>query len=200
MNASYLAWRGRHPELEGRAGQSLYHTFPRFRLNHDGPLFDFQLVPSCDWRFECIQANFEYSAQKQLPYPKLHLFAQSLLERQDLNDLQDLVDGMNLTEEWGDENLRFGDHGAEYTRWLVEKNAKIRDALPQEVKDEVLDGMLGTEIYELDEEPPDFRETFTLLTKTKEGRIGLETPTELYATKYRAKGSPDPRTRIRFHV
>ena len=186
--------------MEGRGGRSLYHTFPRFRLNHQGPLFDFQLVPSSDWRFECIPDNFEYSAQNELPYPKLDLFAQSLLERQDLGDLQDLVDGMDLTEQWGEENLKFGEHSGEYTQWLAEKNVKIREALPQEVKDEVLNDMLGTEIYELDEEPPDFRETFVHLTQTKEGRIGLETPAELYATKYRAKDSPDPRTLIRFSV
>ncbi len=107
---------------------------------------------------------------------------------------------MDLTEEWGEENLRFGDHDEDYIRWLVEKNAKIREALPQDIKDEVLEEDLGFEFYELDEEPPDFRETFTALVRTKEGRIGLETPAELYATKYRAKGSPDPRALIRFSV
>lgn len=199
-SAKYLPWRGRFPNLEGRVGRSLSHTFPRFRLNHDGPVFGFQLVPSSDWRLDCVPENFEYSAQNELPYPKLHLFAQALLERQDLCDLQDLVDGMDLTEEWGEENLRFGKHSEEYTRWLVERNAKIREALPQDIKDEVLQDDLGTELYELDEEPPDFRETFVRLVQTKEGRIGLEAPKEWSATKYRTKGSPDPRTLIRFTV
>lgn len=191
---SYVPWRGRYPES---LRQSLYHTFPRYRLNRDGPLFDFYLVPSEDWRFECVPDNFEYSAQKRIPYPKLHLFAQALLERQNVNDLQDLVDGMDLTEEWGEENLRLDDLGEDYTQWVAEKNEKIREALPPDVKAEALE--LGTEVYELDEEP-DLRDTFLHLVRTKEGRIGLEISRELYATKYRAKGSADPRTQIRFTV
>ncbi len=167
----YTAWRGPRPELERQLSQSLYHTFPRYRLNHDGPLFDFCLVPSDDWRFECVFDNFEYSAQKRIPYPKLHLFAQSLLERQDFNDLQDLVDGMDLTEEWGENNLNLDGSGEEYMRWVAEKSEKIRAALPEDVKEEARE--LGTEIYELDEDPPKFRDIFLHLVRTKAGRIGL---------------------------
>jgi hypothetical protein len=179
---------------------SLYHTFPRYRLNHEGPLFDFYLVPSIDWRFDCAPENFEYSAQMHIPYPKLHLFAQSLLERQDTGDLQDLVDGMDLTEEWGEENLKFEDPGAEYTQWVTQKNERIREATPQEVKDDPINVMFGTEVYELPEGPPDFRDVFTRLVRTKSRRIGLESPPGLYVTKYRAKDSPDPRTEIRFDL
>ena len=192
---SYVAWRGHYPES---IPQSPYHTFPRYRLKHDGPLFDFYLVPSDDWRFECVPDNFEYSAQKHLPYPKLHVFAQSLLERQDFHSLEELVDGMDLTEEWGESNLKFEDLGEEYRRWVAGKNEKIRAALPQELKEEALE--LGTEIYEIDEAPPAFKDIFVRLVKTKEGRIGLEAPLGLNATKYRTKKSADPRTRIRFNV
>ena len=40
-----------------------------------------------------------------LPYPQLEVFAPSLLDTLDSVDLEDLVDGMNLTEQWGIENL-----------------------------------------------------------------------------------------------
>ncbi|KAK4034583.1 hypothetical protein C8A01DRAFT_49045 [Parachaetomium inaequale] len=186
---NYTAWKGRQPGAEAWVSGSLYHTFPRYRLNHDGHLFGFYLVPSIDWRFDCAPENFEYSAQKHIPYPKLNLFAQSLLERQDTGDLQDLVDGMDLTEEWGEGNLKFDDPGTE-----------IREATPQEVKDDPINVMFGTEVYELPEGPTDFREVFARLVRTKSRRIGLESPPGLYDTKYRAKDSPDPRTRIRFHV
>ncbi|KAH6838490.1 hypothetical protein B0I37DRAFT_449565 [Chaetomium sp. MPI-CAGE-AT-0009] len=176
---NYTAWRGFQPGAEARVSGSLYHTFPRYRLNHDGPLFNFYL---------------------HLPYPKLHLFAQSLLERQSVGDLTDLVDGMDLTEEWGEENLKLEDPGEEYAPWVAKRNERIRAAMPQEVKDDPINVMFGTDVYELHEGPPEFRDVFTDLVRTKPRRIGLEAPPGLYVTRYRAKDSPDPRTRIRFHV
>lgn len=41
---------------------------------------------------------------KGLPFPRLDVLAQSLIEIMEYVDLADLVDGMNLTEEWGLEN------------------------------------------------------------------------------------------------
>lgn len=203
-SASYTAWRGQRPELEARMAGCLYHTFPRYRLNQDERIFDFYLMPSEDWRLECTSDSFEYSAQQRIPYPKLHLLAQSLMERHQFNDLQDLVDGMDLTEEWGEQNLKF-DTGLseEYAQWVATKNAKIRAALPQESKDEPMNQMFGTEVYEMAEGPVDFTENFVRSVRTKQRRIGLELeehPGTRYATRFRLKGSPDPRTRIRFHV
>ncbi|KAL2129063.1 hypothetical protein VTI74DRAFT_8291 [Chaetomium olivicolor] len=198
---SYKPWRGRHPKQEPRQRRSIYHTFPRYRPEHDGPLFDFYLVPSDDWRFDCIPEIFEYSAQKHLPYPRLHLFAQSLMKRQSFNDLQDLVDGMDLTEEWGNENLKFEDLGEKYWQWVKAKDEKIRAALPAEVHTDPMIEILDPEIYELDEEPDGLRKMFNHLVRTKEGRVGPELgPPGSYVTKYRAKGSPDPRSRVRFNV
>ncbi|SPQ25428.1 53211565-8a32-491b-aebf-ef3f151a1dd8 [Thermothielavioides terrestris] len=198
-NASYTAWRGHQPDLEVHRC-SLYHTFPRYRLNHEGPEFDFYLVPSEDWRLDCVPENFEYSAQQQIPYPKLHLFAQSLLERQEINDLQDLVDGMDITEEWGEQNLRLDSPGKEYAQWVAAKNAKIRAALPQRIRDDPLNQICGPGMYDMDEEFVAFRDVLAHIVRTKEPRARLQFPCGTYATKYRAKGSPDPRTTIRFHV
>ncbi len=205
-STSYTAWRGLHPVAEGRLPASLYHTFPRYHLSNDLGfiLFDFYLVPSADWCFDCTPANFEYSAQHHLPYPKLPLFAQSLMERQSLNDFQDLVDGMDLTEAWGEENLRFSDHGEEYAQWVTDKNNKIRAALPRDVKEDPLTLRFGPGIYLLPTRVPNFRERFLEAVRTKEGRIegriGIKAPPGLYATQYRLKGSPDPRTRVRRNI
>ncbi|KAH6634806.1 hypothetical protein B0J18DRAFT_406410 [Chaetomium sp. MPI-SDFR-AT-0129] len=203
---NYTPWRGFNPVAEARLRCSLYHTFPRYRLNSadDGPLFDFYLVPSNDWRFECVPENFEYSAQCRLPYPKLHLFAQSLLERQNMSDIQDLVDGMDLTEEWGDDHLFSNKTSSAskegYARWVSNKNAQIRAALPDEVKNDPLTAILGTSLYELGDGPINFRENFNHLARTRQERIGPEYPPGTFVTKFRAKGSPDPRTEIRFEV
>lgn len=40
-----------------------------------------------------------------LPYPKLPIYAQSLPDTMNFVDLEDLIDGMNLTLDWGMENL-----------------------------------------------------------------------------------------------
>lgn len=108
---------------------------------------------------------------------------------------------MDLTEEWGEENLRYEDPVEEYAQWLATKNEKIRAAMPQEVKDNPINAEFGTEAYELPSEgPTDFRDVFTGLVRTKERRIGLEAPPGLFVTKYRGKDSPDPRTTVRFYV
>ena len=41
-----------------------------------------------------------------LPYPKLHIYAHSLLDGKNIIDLEDLVDGMNLSMELGEQNLQ----------------------------------------------------------------------------------------------
>ena len=123
------------------------------------------------------------------------------MERQSVGDLEDLVDGMDLSEKWGEENLKSEDLGEEYAQWVVtKKNARIRAAMPQDVKDDPINVMLGTEVYELPEELTEFMDVFTHLMQTKLRRVGLEAPRGLYVAKYRAKDSLDPRTQIRFHV
>jgi len=52
----------------------------------------------------CEKQNFEYS-DNGIPYPKLDVFAQSLLDAHNFVDLEDLIDGMNLTAQWGEDYL-----------------------------------------------------------------------------------------------
>jgi len=74
---------------------SLHHTFPRFKRK--GVALWFVIVPSDDCHLECEPANFERS-EMGLPYPKLEIFAQSLLATNSMVALTDLIDGMDLTE------------------------------------------------------------------------------------------------------
>lgn len=107
---------------------------------------------------------------------------------------------MDLTKEWGKANLKLDEPGEEYTRWVAEKDERIHAALPQAIKDDSLIARFGIDLYDLPEGGPEFREAFLRLVRTKEGRVGPEAPPGLYATKYRAMGSVDPRTRVRFNV
>lgn len=76
---------------------SLLHTFPRFKLKDVNLWFD--LIPSEDCHLVCEALNFERSTTG-LPYPKLEIFAQSLLDTYNAVALADLIDGMDLSEEW----------------------------------------------------------------------------------------------------
>ncbi|EEP78149.1 predicted protein [Uncinocarpus reesii 1704] len=83
----------------------------------------------------CTPETIEYS-HNRIPYPKLPVYTQSLLDTLNLVDLDDLVDGMNLTYEWGDENLDL-DRGpdANWGRWradFLSEGAKAEDEeIPQ---------------------------------------------------------------------
>lgn len=65
------------------------------------------------------------------PYPNLEVFAQSLLDTQRLVDLTDLVDGMNLTEEWGEQHLDL-DKTSDVL-YAEKKNEKIRASVPRTI-------------------------------------------------------------------
>ncbi|KAH9874916.1 hypothetical protein J1614_004404 [Plenodomus biglobosus] len=76
--------------------------FPRFKFV--GLRLFFILMSSQAHDIPCKPENIEYS-QMGLPYPKLPIYAQSLLDTRNFIDLVDLIDGMNLTRKWGEENL-----------------------------------------------------------------------------------------------
>jgi hypothetical protein len=73
----------------------------------------------------CERQNFEYS-DNGIPYPKLQVFAQSLLDINNLTDLEDLIDGMNLTPEWGEEFLNLeGCIDQEWRKWRADRLGEI---------------------------------------------------------------------------
>lgn len=76
--------------------QSMVHIYLRFKVR--GVSCSFILMSSDDYHFDCCPSAIERS-YLSLPYPKLEIFAQSLLEIRDLVSLTDLIDGMDLTEE-----------------------------------------------------------------------------------------------------
>ncbi len=105
------------------------HLFPRFKLIGVAVFFVLMSSEACH-----IPCTFEYleHSKNQIPYPKLHVFAQSLLDTRNFVDLDDLIDGMDLTLEWGEANLLLdGNIDAEWGRWraltLLEREATADD-------------------------------------------------------------------------
>lgn len=96
--------------------KSLRHTRPTFLMKD--VYFVFILIPASDYFIDPSPDCCELS-MKGIPYPKLHLFARSLLVLQNPSNLCDLIDGMDLDKEWGGSNLDFDDlqrKGLEFSR------------------------------------------------------------------------------------
>jgi hypothetical protein len=96
-------------------------SFPRFK----------RIVMACflvvlssqNCHIPCSFENIE-QGQTGLPFPKLAVCVQSFLNTHNEVDLDDLVDGMNLTEEWGRENLKLD--GVTDVEWAKWKNQKLK--------------------------------------------------------------------------
>ncbi|KAK8040906.1 hypothetical protein PG994_013913 [Apiospora phragmitis] len=124
-----------------------------------------------------------------LPYPKPEYLVQSLLETQRLVDLEDLVDGMNLSEEWGEQHLDLDRTcSVEYAQW---KDGQIRATIPQ---------TQFSCLMELNDYPKPLRPIWKEIVQTKERRIGVELPKEDYLTRFFPVGREDPRLRERTNV
>ncbi len=160
---------------------SLVHTYPRFTLK--GVNYFFMLVPAFECRLSPTPDQREHSASG-IPYPKLPLLAQSLLDLQRYADLDDLVDGMDLDEAWGEANLQLdGPPPVEYIR---EKNDMISRSLPESMGDAVIFALLS-------ERPRAARDVWLRTVSTKHKRIGDELPRHRHMTRFRKVGSKDPR-------
>jgi hypothetical protein len=83
------------------------------------------LVPADDFHFELSPLTIEHRPDG-IPQPSFAWFVQSLLDMGDVKTLQEMVDGMNLTFEWGDQNLDLS--GMIDLTWRKQMNVKIRDA------------------------------------------------------------------------
>jgi hypothetical protein len=86
---------------------------PRLKLR--GVLLFVDLLPDAQWCFDCARdARRRGTAavpahRRDLPYPALLPFVQSLLDRAAEVDLADLVDGLNLPMQWADEAVHVDD-------------------------------------------------------------------------------------------
>lgn len=106
---------------------------------------------------------------------------QSLLDTKNGVDLEDLIDGMDILEEWGEQNLDLEGHTD--TKWLE----GIIDTLLKDGRDEM-------SIW-VDPDPVPRRQIWQEVIRNKHRRMGWKYPPEIYATRFRRHGSKDPRMR-----
>lgn len=169
---SYVSVRPRSTVQPG----SLRHTYPRFRARH--VRFYFMLVPSEDSHLALEPSSIQRSYHG-LPYPKLHVLIQSFLEAHDKNSLVDVVDGSDVSEAWGYENLDLD--GSTDVAWAIRKNKEIISSIDT--------SCLGGEVPT---RPVEKRELWKSVVSTKSGRLGWTTPPSLFSTRFRLHGTPDP--------
>ncbi|KAH6717576.1 hypothetical protein BKA61DRAFT_598006 [Leptodontidium sp. MPI-SDFR-AT-0119] len=156
--------------------KSLMHTYPRYKC--DGLNLFFQILPSSDFHFDCEPPNFVRSSNS-LPYPKLGVFIQSLIDTHDRVALCDVVDGTDITEKWGLENLDLS--GTNDVDWAKKKNDTIRAHLGS-----------WNVFYLIPTTAVSRRDTWEEIVQGKEARLGFKHPKELFATRFRLRASEDP--------
>jgi hypothetical protein len=172
QNTTYYTVSEARPGIDP---ESLMHTFRRFKCN--GILLWFELTPAIDCHIECVIENLERS-MSGIPYPKLSVYVQSLLDTHNANDLADMIDGMDLSAEWGEANLEL--EGTSDVTWVTEKNERIRASMPDKEETWWLFEIWG-EAFPRRE----FRETSV---SRKEHRLGIKYPKDLNATRFRTHG------------
>ncbi|KAF2667877.1 hypothetical protein BT63DRAFT_457178 [Microthyrium microscopicum] len=158
---------------------SLAHTYPRFGWPKSN--ISICIMPSKDAHLECFLSNLEHSHQG-LPYPKVEVFAQSLLDVASEASLADLIDGMDLEESWGDTNLDLD--GTIDLGWTNRQTQNLMAS----IKPNENNVLLG-----YPDMPQKRRDIWQASVRSKVNRFGPELPEDLYNTRFRPKCSPDPR-------
>ncbi|KAJ2899147.1 UDP-glucose 6-dehydrogenase [Zalerion maritima] len=161
---------------------SLQHTYPRFKKK--GIAFKFVLIPDWDAHFECDASNFQISSNG-LSYPRLDVLLQSLIDTQDKLALIDLIDGTDLSEQWGHDHLCLD--GTTDLEWAKKKNKQIVEA----------NGGNAYTALAVSTQNISRKDLWDSLVRKKGARRGWKTPDTLFSTQYRLHGSPDPWTQDR---
>jgi hypothetical protein len=157
--------------------KSLRHLNPTFQLKGVG--YFFFLTPSSRCFINLEMENCDIS-KKGILYPKMPQFARSLLVLQNGSNIADFIDGMDLDEEWAEENIDFDDLQVKGVEFSKMQNAELQAARL---------GELNVRI--------NYRELWNAIVSEKEGRIESMKKGR-YKTRWRRiKNDTDPRERDR---
>lgn len=159
---------------------SLIHTYYRFKAK--GASFYFILIPSKDVHITCEPSNFTRSL-RGLPYPKLDIFIQSCLDTCDELQLCDVVDGSNVSEQWGEDYLELD--GYNDIEWARDLNQRGRD---------FKDGKFAHWAPFVPETTKSRRAMWQSKVRTKQDRLDWTKPKDVFLTQYCIIGAPDPWT------
>ena len=97
--------------------------------------------------------------------------------------LCDVVDGTNVSEEWGENNLNL--EGTNNVEWAKEKNKR----------GEEFGGKWANSLFAR-EGRRNKREMWLSLVRTKEDRLDWTKPKDVFITQHRVIGAPDPWTEL----
>lgn len=131
---------------------------------------------------DCDPANFTRSP-RGLPYPKLDDFIQSCLDTYNMLQLCDVIDGTDVSEEWGEHNLDL--EGTNDVEWAKGKNKRGSEF-----------GGKWAHATFAREGRKSKREMWQPLVRTKEDRLDWTKPKDVFITQYRVIGAPDPWTEM----
>lgn len=157
---------------------SLAHTYPRFCGN--GQSFQFVLVPSEDAHLHCDSSNI-WRSQNGLPYPALPDLVQSFVDTDDEVALCDVIDGANLTEEWGNTHLNLD--GTNDLAWAKRMNERAYSSW---------EGDPAAMLSLFPTATVNRREMWESKVRGKTSRMGWTQPEQLFETRFRLKNSDDP--------
>ena len=147
---------------------SLIHTYRQFKSR--GIDHYFFLVPSIDVHIDCDPSNFTRSL-RGLPYPKRDVFLQSCLDTYDMVQLCDVIDGTNVSEEWGEKNLDL--EGTNDVEWDEEKNKRGKE----------LGGKWANYLFAWERRRSEL-EMWQSLVRTKENRLDWTKPKDVFVTQH----------------
>ncbi|KAH7174260.1 uncharacterized protein B0J16DRAFT_180863 [Fusarium flagelliforme] len=159
---------------------SLLHTYHRFQGKDTD--FYFILVPAQDVHIACEPANITRSL-RGLPYPKMDVFIQSCLDTGNKLQLCDVVDGTDLPEEWGEENLDLeGFNDVDWAKDINKRGREFENGKFSHWAPFARDGQMSR------------REMWQSMVRTKKDRLDWTKPSDVFITQYRIIGDPDPWT------
>lgn len=155
----------------------IVRTYTRFKTRDVKHYF--VLVPSLNVHIDCRSSNIVRSV-RELPYPSLPVFIQSCLDRWNMLELVDVVDGTDLPEQWGEEHLQpEGTNDVAWGRDMIVEAEKLRGV-------ELQTGFFGVPIM-----PRSRRDMWQEAVRTKEKRLDWTKPKNVFVTQYRLVDAPD---------
>lgn len=169
--------------------QALWHEYPHFRpVSEEGDEMSFFIMPSSEEFFQDLDASIIERSKNHIPYPTLEVFAQNLVGTQQWNNLEHLIDGMDLSSDWGHQHLRLGFPSAAEVGYAKMKNSKYAQArghLPQYRN--------HTPVILSDSTALDRTRRWDWIVSKKLERIDPYLVFAGFKTRHRAKDSGDPR-------
>ncbi|KAK6434463.1 hypothetical protein LTR95_009352 [Oleoguttula sp. CCFEE 5521] len=171
--------------------RSLIHIYSRYRsIQEDSRELGFSIMPSSEDFLGDLNDSLIERSPNDIPYPKLEVFAQNLVSIQKWDHLTALVDGMDLSLEWGLEHLRLGTLSEEEKEHCRAKMAKYSESTVS-LGEPGAHSTGGLTIHGIDKS-----ERWTAIVSQKQSRAGSDHYNKAnWKTRFMRNGRGSPRLR-----